>query len=232
MRAPVQLVVPDPAYALTPGAARGAAGCARGRAAPGSRYLAVCPRPWLGRTGICEPLGEALERAAAALRPAGSCWCRFQESPGPAGVRDVAARPGFAGRARRPRRRSSSPALLAGVLGGAETGGGHASSQRHTGRGGRRSRRRRSTTIPRCGPSPRRPARSPGRCRSTSWRVGHAPPRVSRGWTRRIAGHCSGDLPARRAALARAVAPLRAEAGRTAGLAVQLAASGGLPEPR
>jgi hypothetical protein len=34
-------------------------------------------------------------------------------------------------------------------------------------------------------------------------------------------------LPARRAALARAVAPLRAEAGRTAGLAVQLARTGG-----
>ena len=33
----------------------------------------------------------------------------------------------------------------------------------------------------------------------------------------------AGDRPARRAALARAVAPLRAEAGRTAGLAVQLA---------
>jgi hypothetical protein len=35
-------------------------------------------------------------------------------------------------------------------------------------------------------------------------------------------------LPARRAALARAVAPLRADAGRTAGLAVQLAATGGV----
>ncbi len=35
-----------------------------------------------------------------------------------------------------------------------------------------------------------------------------------------------GRLPARRAALARTVAPLRGDAGRTAGLAVQLAATG------
>jgi hypothetical protein len=37
----------------------------------------------------------------------------------------------------------------------------------------------------------------------------------------------AGDLPARHAALARAVAPLRTEATRTAGLAVQLASEGG-----
>ena len=38
----------------------------------------------------------------------------------------------------------------------------------------------------------------------------------------------AADLPARRAVLARAVAPLRAEAGRTATLAMQLAAAGSL----
>jgi hypothetical protein len=36
----------------------------------------------------------------------------------------------------------------------------------------------------------------------------------------------AAHLPARRAALARVVAPLRVGAGRTAGLAVQLAANG------
>jgi hypothetical protein len=68
VRAPVQQIVPDPAYALTPATGEQAraelAGCGL---APGARYLAVCPRPWLGRTGYLENLGEALEKAGAAL---------------------------------------------------------------------------------------------------------------------------------------------------------------------
>jgi polysaccharide pyruvyl transferase WcaK-like protein len=68
VRSPVQLVVPDPAYALGPASALAAAELrAAHGVTPGIPYLAVCPRPWLGRAAYLETLGEVLEQVAATL---------------------------------------------------------------------------------------------------------------------------------------------------------------------
>ena len=65
VRAPVQSVVPDPAYALEPAPAAEAREVLAGSGlAGGRRYLAVCPRSWLGRSGYLENLGAALEAVA------------------------------------------------------------------------------------------------------------------------------------------------------------------------
>ena len=117
VRAPIQSVVPDPAYALAP---RGPVRLrelmlARG-IRPERRFVAVCPRPWLGRTGYLKRLGAALEKVSEAagldvvlvpFQQRKDCRCAS---------RWRAAR--LAGRARASCP-SASPAPLAGVLGGA-----------------------------------------------------------------------------------------------------------------
>ncbi len=119
VRGPVQEVVPDPAYALTPASPEQAQAELQGHGlTPGTRYLAVCPRPWLGRTGYLDALGEALEKAGEAL-DLEVLLVPFHEIQDPSVCETLAARPGFAGRAHvlPP---VDSPALLAAVLGGAE----------------------------------------------------------------------------------------------------------------
>ena len=64
VRAPIQLVVADPAYALAP-QGDAAALLADLGIAPGTRYMTVCPRPWLGRTAFLANLGGALEKASS-----------------------------------------------------------------------------------------------------------------------------------------------------------------------
>ena len=78
VRAPVERVVPDPAYGLEsadPGrvavalAARGApvgAGSAGSAGSVGGRFMVACPRPWLDRTVYEEKMIAALARVAAA----------------------------------------------------------------------------------------------------------------------------------------------------------------------
>ncbi|MBN1629753.1 MAG: polysaccharide pyruvyl transferase family protein [Thermoleophilia bacterium] len=240
VRAPVQLVVPDPAYALTPAdPAEAQAELGRCGMAPGSRYLAVCPRPWLGRTGYLEALGEALEQAGAAL-DLEILLVPFHEIQDPPVCETLAARPGFAGRAHvlPP---VSSPALLAAVLGAAEL---VVAMRLHSGILAATAGT--PAVVVDYDPKTRAFARQTGQL---WWTVKvddleRAPAGASGGGAGQSAAAArpsgaqdlidaiidtANDLPARRAALARAVAPLRAEAGRTAGLAVQLATAGKVP---
>ena len=119
VKAPVQRVVPDPAYALTPARPEEAVqALVQHGLRPGSRFLAVCPRPWLGRTGFVENLGEALESLVAALDLT-VVLVPFHESQDPAMCATLAARPALAGRAiSLPP--VSSPSLLAAILGQAD----------------------------------------------------------------------------------------------------------------
>lgn len=68
VQAGVQLVVPDPAYALTP-CSRAAAREVLGEWGVPSTgpLIAVCPRPWLGRAGYRNQLAQVLGRVAADL---------------------------------------------------------------------------------------------------------------------------------------------------------------------
>ncbi|MFH0915345.1 MAG: polysaccharide pyruvyl transferase family protein [bacterium] len=224
VRAPVQLVVPDPAYALDPARAEdGRAELARCGLTPGARYLVVCPRPWLGRTAYLASLGEALEKAGAVL-DLEIVLVPFHESQDPPVCDELARRPGFAGRAHSlpP---VASPAVLAAVLGGAEL---VVAMRLHSGILAATAGAP-SVTID-YDPKTRAFA---AQTRQLPWAVSvDALERRDPGadsLVRAIMDTVS-DLEARRAALARAVAPLRAEAGRTAGLAVQLA-SRGRPSP-
>jgi polysaccharide pyruvyl transferase CsaB len=237
VRAPVQMVVPDPAYALAPAPLEEAqAVLSQAGLAPESRYLAVCPRPWLGRTGYLEVLGEALDKACAVL-DLEVLLVPFHETQDPPVCETLAARPGFAGRAAvlPP---VTSPSLLAAVLGGAEL---VVAMRLHSGILAA------TAGIPAVvvdyDPKTRAFAEQTGQSR---WAVAvdalesapAAAPAVVTEAAAPIApaaalyeaiADTAADLPARRAALARAVAPLRAGAGRTAALAVQLA-SGAPPE--
>ena len=119
VKAPIQQVVSDPAYALTPAPPGAASELLERTGLPrGTRFLAVCPRPWLGRAGFLESLGTALEDLVASHDLA-VVLVPFHESQDPTVCDLVAARPALAGRAfsLSP---GASPQLLAAVLGRAE----------------------------------------------------------------------------------------------------------------
>jgi polysaccharide pyruvyl transferase CsaB len=221
VRSPVQLVVPDPAYALSPASAEAAAELrADHGVTPETPYLAVCPRPWLERTAYLEALGEVLEQVAATLDLA-ILLVPLHETLDPPVCENLAARRGLAGRAH-----VLSPgvpsALLAAVLGGAElvvamrlhggilsaTGGAPAVTLDYD-------------------PKTRAFAAQTKQCR---WAVGvdllEEPGSLGKAALMEAIMDTASQTEARRAALARAVAPLRAECARTAGLAVQLAQRG------
>ncbi|MCE5254969.1 MAG: polysaccharide pyruvyl transferase family protein [Actinomycetia bacterium] len=239
VRAPVHLVVPDPAYALAPAPRDQAqAELARSGLDLGTRYLAVCPRPWLGRTGYLEALGEALEKAGDAL-DLDILLIPFHEVQDPPVCETLAARPGLAGRAHvlPP---VVSPAVLAAVLGGAEL---VVAMRLHSGILAATAGT--PAVVVDYDPKTRAFAAQTGQ---SAWAVdvntlegpvdtaaasaaeaaASAPPASGVAALVEAIVATAKDLPARRAALARAVAPLRAEAGRTAALAVQLAAGGSL----
>ncbi len=217
-RPPLQLVVPDPAYALTPAQpAEAEVELARHGLGGGKRYLAVCPRPWLGRTGYLQALGGALEKAGAALGlPV--LMVPFHELHDLEVCETIAARPGLAGRAR-VMSPVGSPSLLAAVLGGAELVVGM---------------RLHACILAATAGAPAVVLDYDPKTRAFAHQTGQE------AWAVPVDDLESGDIDilyraitdsvansgARRAALARAVAPLRAEAGRTAGLAVQLAGGG------
>jgi polysaccharide pyruvyl transferase CsaB len=233
VHAAVQTVVPDPAYALLP-AARAEAQAEVGRYGLSGKqpYLAVCPRPWLGRSGYLWALGEALERASQAL-DLPVLLVPLHELHDPPVCEALAARPGFAGRARAVSP-ISSPSLLTAVLGGAEL---VVAMRLHAGILAARAGT--PAVVLDYDPKTRAFAEQTGQSR---WAVSvdelegaHAGAADATGsavasgveaLTHAIMDTMA-NLKDRRAALARAVMPLRAEAGRTAGLAVQLAASRG-----
>ena len=114
MRAPVQLVVSDPAYALQSAPAEEVQDFLQKQ----RPFIAVCPRPWLGQRGYLENLGIALEKAATQLDLEVLFIPFHKVHDGPV-CESLAARPGFAGRAR-VLPACKSLALLVGVLASAE----------------------------------------------------------------------------------------------------------------
>jgi polysaccharide pyruvyl transferase CsaB len=222
VRSPLQQVVPDPAYALLPASRPEAraelASCGWHAKQP---YIAVCPRPWLGRTGYLEALGRALERASESL-DLPVLFVPLHELHDPPVCETLAARPGFAGRARA-LSPVGSPSLLAAVLGEAEL---VVAMRLHAGILAARAGA--PVVVLDYDPKTRAFAEQTGQSR---WAVPvdeleTATPESVEKLVWAITDTMS-ELPSRRAALTRAVMPLRAGAGRTAGLAVQLARSGG-----
>lgn len=217
VQAPVQSVVPDPAYALVPAPALDAAQWLTQHGwEPEKRYVAVCPRPWLGRTGFLERLGMALENLVAAS-DLGVLLVPFHESQDPPVCDALAARPALAGRALSlpP---VSSPAVLAAVLGQAEL---VVAMRLHSGilavTAGS------PTVILDYDPKTRAFATQ---TRQFPWTVSVDDLEEAAADPDPLSAAIDDTLvhlQERRAALARAAAPLRAEAGRTAQLAVQLA---------
>ncbi|OFW59771.1 MAG: hypothetical protein A2133_10485 [Actinobacteria bacterium RBG_16_64_13] len=219
VRGPVQQVVPDPAYSLKPAPAAEAQDLlGRLGMAAGTRYLAVCPRPWLGRSAYLGSLGQALEKAAAEL-DVEVLLVPFHQVQDPPVCEALAARPGFAGRARA-LPAVTSPALLAAILGGAEL---VVAMRLHSGILAATAQT--PAVIIDYDPKTRAFAAQTGQ---GPWAV--AIDRLEGGSAQATLLEAIKDtmaaLPARRAALARAVAPLQADAGRTAGLAVQIASAG------
>jgi polysaccharide pyruvyl transferase CsaB len=113
-RAPREMVVADPAYALRPAPA---ADSRRAVMQAGVRgpYLAVCPRPWLGRAGFRSALVAA---AAGAAREFGleMLFVPLQERTDGPLCRELSAAPELAGRSA-VLAGVEDPVLLAGVLG-------------------------------------------------------------------------------------------------------------------
>ena len=219
MRAPVQAIVPDPAYALVPARHEDALQLLhQAGLEPGSRYVAVCPRPWLGRTAYLENLGQALEDLVA-LSDLRVLFVPFHESQDPPVCDSLAARPAFAGRALSLPAVTSAP-LLAAVLGGAEA---VVAMRLHSGI--------LSATVGTPAvvvdydPKTSAFAAQTGQ---SEWCVSVDDLETPAGAAVLSAklGRTLAQAGARRASLARATAPLRAEAGRTAQMAVQLAANG------
>ena len=216
-RPALQEVVPDPAYALLPSPTSQVEAELVPHGLTGHRYLAVCPRPWLGRTGFLAGLGRALDEAVGSL-DVHVLLVPFHEIQDPPVCEALAARPAMAGRARviAP---VGSPALLAAILGRAEL---VIAMRLHSGILAATAGS--PAVIIDYDPKTRAFA---AQTRQTPWSV--AVDELESGPTALLDAvmQTMDGLPARRAALARAVAPLRAEAGRTAGLAVQLAATRG-----
>jgi polysaccharide pyruvyl transferase CsaB len=219
VRAPIQLIVPDPAYALEPGpdaeARRALAACGL---SAGTRFIAVCPRSWLGRTGYVENLGAALEAAAASLDLDVVC-VPFHEVQDLPVCETLAARPALAGRAHvlAP---VESPALLAAVLGSAELA---VTMRLHAGILSATAGT--PAVVIDYDPKTKAFAAQTGQ---TPWAV-DADSLEARGSSARLAEailDTAASLSRRRAALAAATKTLRTEAGRTARLAVQLASAG------
>jgi len=222
VRAPVQLVVPDPAYSPAPAPAEDVAAALRGQGLPaGLRYLAVCPRPWLGRETYQQHLAAAVARVAAAHDLA-VLFVPFQERTDGPLCAELRARPDLAERAWVVSG-VDDPAVTAGILGGAEF---VVSMRLHSG------------ILAAAAGVPAAAIDYDPKVRAFLRQTGQEPWAVTADDLESAYGRSTledalfatvRDLPRRRAALERRVRPLRREAGRTAALAVQLAAWGGLP---
>ena len=220
VRAPVQVVVPDPAYALEP-ASLGTAVAALEAAGlpPGSRYLAVCPRPWLGRTAFLQSLTAAVG-AVAAERDLAIVLVPFHARLDAPLCAELAASPEFAGRAHVVS--DPEPAVLAAVLGRAECA---VTMRLHSGILSATA----GTPAVALDYDPKVAAFA-AQTGQERWAVTLEVLESSRGPAalETALRDTLDHLNERRAALERRVAPLRLEAGRTATLAVQLAAAAGL----
>jgi len=237
VRARLQAVVPDPAYAIQPASREQAIEWLTFAGVPrGARCLAVCPRYWMRRRGYLENLGEALEtvRGPLGLEVVFISFHEVQDFPV---CESLCERAGLAGHSYvlTP---AASPSLLAAVLGAADMvvamrlHSGILSSVAGT-----------PAIVIDYDPKTRAFA---AQTQQTRWTVGiddleartdNVCPTAPHQRTSRVAWSgaarlaeaildTAATLEGRRAALARTVAPLRAEVGRTAQLAVQLASRG------
>lgn len=216
VRAPVQLVVPDPAYALEPGSPDRVAEALRAAGIPGgTRYLAVCPRPWLARTAYRDALASVVSRVAAAHDLA-VAFLPFHGRLDPPLCAELASRPPLADRAW-VLDGGGDPSLLAGVLGGAVCA---VTMRLHSG------------ILAAAAGTPAVTIAYDPKVASFAAQTGQG------GWSVSVEtldgpggaalletalADTLAALAERRAELAPRAARLRAEAGRTAGLAVQLA---------
>ncbi len=223
VRAPVQLVVPDPAYALEPASPHVVAPILEAAGVPsGARYVCVCPRPWLGRTGYLRSLvaavGDvALERGLAVV------FTPFHARLDTPLCAELAASPEFGGRAYVVS--PTDPAALAGVLGGADCA---VTMRLHSG------------ILSAAAGTPAAAIDYDPKVAAFAEQTGQRRWALtldvleSKGGVAALGAalrETLDDLDGRRAALERRVGPLRAEAGRTASLAVQLASGGPHPPP-
>lgn len=222
VRAPIQSVVPDPAYALAP---RGPVRIrelmlARG-IRPDRRFVAVCPRPWLGRTGYVKRLAAALGRVTEAEGLDVVLVPFQQRTDGPL-CASLAADSALAARAS-VLSGIEDAASLAGVLGLAAFA---VTMRLHAGILAAAAGT--PAVILDYDPKVRAFAEQTGQAAFTV-SVDDLESAVGEQALEAAATATVHDLDARRAALGRAVAPLREGAGRTARLAVQLASCGGVP---
>ncbi|MHB9148992.1 MAG: polysaccharide pyruvyl transferase CsaB [Thermoleophilia bacterium] len=221
VRAPVQVVVPDPAYALEPASLSAAAAALEAAGLPpGSQhYLAVCPRPWLGRSAYLRSLTAAVG-AVAAERDLAIVLVPFHARLDAPLCAELAASPEFAGRAHVVS--DSEPALLAAILGRAECA---VTMRLHSGILSAAA----GTPAVALDYDPKVAAFA-AQTGQERWAVTLEVLESNRGSAalETALRDTLDHLHERRAALERRVAPLRREAGRTAALAVQLAAGGRL----
>ena len=222
VRAPIQSVVPDPAYALAPrGSVRIRELMLAQGVRPDRRFMAVCPRPWLGRTRYVQRLAAALGRVAdtevldVVLIP-------FQQRTDGPLCAALAAHPALAARAS-VLSGIEDAASLAGVLGQAAFA---VTMRLHAG------------ILAAAAGTPAVVLDYDPKVRAFAEQTGQAAFAVSVDDLESAVGEraleaaaraTARDLGARRAALGRVVAPLREGAGRTARLAFQLASHGGVP---
>lgn len=216
VRPPLQSVVADPAYALEPADAERVRAEVEAAGLPAATpYLAVCPRPWLGRTGYQEALVSAVGRVAAAHDLA-VLFLPFHERLDAPLCADMAARPSLADRAW-VHGADGDPRVLAGLLGGAVCA---VTMRLHSG-----ILAAAAGTPAVCVAYDPKVAAFAALTGQAEWSVdvealadAGGPALLESALESTISGRV-----ARRAGLARRVAPLRADAGRTAQLAVQLA---------
>jgi polysaccharide pyruvyl transferase CsaB len=228
--APVQMVVPDPAYSLEPAPTETvSAVLASVGLEPGRRFVAVCPRPWLGRSGYLDGLARALElaRAAESSGAAGAFFdadillIPLHQSQDPGVCEHLAAtltgRPGLAAKVHS-LPSVESPAVVAGILARAEL---TVAMRLHSGILSAIS----GTPVVTIDYDPKTNAFA-AQTGQLSWSVSVEALENGESGSQALAAgilDTLGHSESRRAALVRRVGPLREEAGRTAQLAVQLA---------
>lgn len=217
VRPPVQLVVSDPAYALEPAGSERVARELEAAGFPGgTRYLTVCPRPWLARTAYRDAIVSVVGRVAAA-HDLGVVFLPFHDRLDAPLCVDLASRTPLADRAW-VMGAGGDPRLLTGLLQGAVCA---LTMRLHSG------------ILAAAAGTPAVAVVYDPKVAAFAAQTGQGPWSVSvdaledaGGATRLEAAleETIALLPQRRATLARRVSGLQAEAGRTAQLAVQLAA--------
>ena len=226
VRAPVQLVVPDPAYVLGAASSLGEPSPSpAARAAAAVPYVAVCLRPWLDRSAYHDHVAVALTQLLATdALPADTRvrFLPFQDRLDLPLSESLAAHPALTGRAD-VASAAGDPGALATQLGGALFA---VTMRLHAGILAAAAGT--PAVVIDYDPKVRAFAAQTGQ---TAFAVTADDLETPAGGERLLAAALATarDLDARRRDLRRRVASLKAEAGQTAALAVQVATHGGVP---